>query len=176
MVKIHLRSQARHYIKGAGFILWQARHMGYHVLIGLVWAWILRELWGQFNLRWIATAVVGSLLPDIDHLNYFFRYGKNDSYTKQIIDYLKNRQWRMLAYYIATGHKFNTNLSYHNFYIVIILFAAALLASRFDWEVGVVLLGAMVLHYLFDIVDDIVQLGAVNPNWKRWGKPQRKMA
>lgn len=159
-------------IKGLGFVLWQARHMGYHVLIGLMWAWFLRERWGVFNQKWIWTAVVGSLIPDIDHLNYFAGYGKHDSYTKQILAYLRERKWRSLAYFIATGHKYNTNLSYHNIYVVVVLLIASILASRFDWEVGVVLLGAMVLHYLFDIADDIVQLGTLNSNWKRWGKPR----
>jgi len=144
--------------------------MGYHLLLGLVWAWFLRELWGAFNLKWIWTAVIGSILPDVDHIHYFFSYGKNDSYTKQILAFLKARQWRSLAYFIATGHKYNTNLSYHNVYVVVILLGCSILSLRIDWEVGVVLFGAMILHYLFDIFDDVVQLGAVNPNWKRWGR------
>lgn len=157
-------------IKGLGYVLWQARHMGYHVLIGLVWAWFLRELWGAFNPKWIWTAVIGSILPDIDHLNYFVGYGKHDSYTKQVLAFLRERKWRSLAYFIATGHKYNTNLSYHNIYVVLILLGFSLLSSRVDWEVGVVLFGAMILHYLFDIFDDFVQLGALNVNWKRWGR------
>ena len=159
-------------VKGLGFILWQSRHMGYHVLLGLVWAWFLREKWGSFNPKWVWTAIIGSLLPDIDHLQYFLGYGKQETYTKQIVGFLKARQWRSLAHFIATGHKYNTNLSYHNIYIVVILLGLALVSSRIDWEVGVILFGAMILHYLLDIVDDIVQLGSINPNWKRWGKPK----
>lgn len=157
-------------IRGVGYVLWQTRHMAYHVFVGLLWAWFLRERWGQFNAKWVWTAVIGSLLPDIDHVNYFLGYGRHDSYTKQILSYLKNREWRSLAYFVATGHKYNTNLSYHNVYVVGILLLLSLLSSRIDWEVGVVLFGAMILHYLFDIADDVVQLGAINPNWKRWGR------
>ncbi len=54
--------------------------------------------------------------------------------------------------------------------MVLILLGLSLLSSRIDWEVGVILFGAMILHYLFDIFDDFVQLGAVNTNWKRWGR------
>ena len=164
------RSLAR--IRGVGFILWQSRHMGYHVLLGLVWAWFLRERWGEFNPKWVWTAVGGSVLPDIDHINYFLGYGRKDSYTQQVWNYLKNRQWRNLAYFIATGHKLNTNLSYHNVYMVAILILLSVVASFFDWQVGVILFGAMVGHYLFDMVDDVVQLGSINPNWKRWGRPR----
>lgn len=162
------RSIAR--VKGLGFMLWQARHMLYHVLIGLVWAWVLRELWGQFNPVWIVTAVVGSLLPDIEHLFYFATYGKEDDYTKIIKALLRGKQWRLVMKFIAQGHKYNTNLVYHNFYFMTFILLLSLVSSRVSWEVGVILFGAMVLHYLFDVFDDIVQLGAVNPNWKRWGR------
>ena len=62
---------------------------------------------------------------------------------------------------------------YHNIYVVIILALMAVIASFVDWQVGVVLFGAMVSHYLFDIADDVVQLGGMNPNWKRWGRPKK---
>ena len=164
------RSFAR--IKGLGFILWQARHMAYHVMLGLLWAWVLRELWGQFNLTWIMTAAVGSLIPDIDHLYYFLGYGRGDSYPQQVLSYIRHGEWRRLFYFLATGHKRNTSLAYHNVYTVVILVLISGAASLLDWQAGVVFFGAMVSHYLFDIADDIVQLGGLNPNWKRFGRPK----
>ncbi len=162
------RSIAR--VKGVGFILWHARHMIYHVLIGLVWAWFLRERWGEFNSVWIWAAVVGSVLPDVDHFFYFFGYGKNDQYNKQIRDFVKSRQWRSLTIFLEQGHKHNTNLSFHNIYITGLFLAGSLLSSLVDWEVGVIVFGAIVSHYLFDMFDDLVQLGSLNSNWKRWGR------
>jgi len=155
-----------------GFILWQSRHMAYHVMLGLLWAWFLRELWGEFNLKWIWTAVIGSVLPDIDHFNYWLGYGRHDTYTQEVLAHLKKREWRMLFYVVATGHKLNTSLSYHNIYVVGILIALSAGASFYDWRIGVVLFGAMVTHYLFDIADDLVVLGEMNSNWKRWGRPR----
>lgn len=162
-------------VKGLGFILWQARHMAYHVMLGLLWAWYLREVWGEFNIVWVITSVIGSLLPDIDHLNYFLGYGRSDSYTQQVFGYIRRQEWRNLFQYIATGHKTNTSLSYHNVYVVGILVAFVFCASFVDWQIGVVLFGAMVSHYLFDIADDFVQLGGINPNWKRWGRPKKNL-
>lgn len=159
-------------VKGLGFVLWQTRHMAYHVMLGLLWAWFLRERWGEFNPKWVWTAVVGSVLPDVDHLNYFFGYGRRDSYTQQIFSYLRNHEWRSLFHFMSTGHKYNTSLSYHNIYVMALLAVFAACASLIDWQVGVVLFGAMVSHYLFDMADDIVQLGGINPNWKRWGRPK----
>lgn len=157
-------------MKNIGFILWHARHMVYHVLIGLVWAWYLRERWGEFNIFWIWVAVVGAVSPDVDHLLYFFGYGKNEQYNKQITNFLRTHQWRNLTVFIERGHKHNTNLSFHNIYVTGIFLVSSLLSSFFDWEVGVILSGAIVSHYLFDMFDDIVQLGTLNPNWKRWGR------
>jgi hypothetical protein len=157
-------------IKGAGFILWHARHEFYHVLCGLIWAWVLRELWQEFNLRFIGIAIFGSLLPDIEHFTYFLTYGKRHQYTKNIIKLLKSRSWRSLTLFVEKAHKYNTDLSYHNIYFTIVLLTFALLSSLVEWRAGVILFGAMVIHYLFDIVDDLIILGYVNKNWKRWGR------
>lgn len=156
-------------LRGAGFILWHARHMIYHIAFGLLWAWFLRQRWHELNPTWIWMAVVGSILPDIDHIVYYFGYGKNDAYNNQIKEFLKSHQWRNLTIFIEQGHKQNTNLSFHNIYITFVFIAGSLLASFGDWQAGVVLFGAICSHYLFDMFDDIVQKGSLNQNWKRWG-------
>lgn len=157
-------------IKGLGFVLWHARHEFYHVLLGLVWAWFLRERWSEFNSRWIWLSIFGSLLPDADHLVYFWGYGKQDQYARQIRQFLKNRQWRMVTVFMETGHKYNTDLASHNVYFMAILLVGSLFSSLYEWRVGVILFGAMLVHYIFDIGDDLLQLGHINPNWKRWGR------
>lgn len=159
-------------MKGFGFILWQARHLFYHVLLGLVWAWYLRERWGELNARWIWWSLFGSLVPDLDHLFYFLSWGKHDWYTQEIKNLFRSRQWREGALFISKGHKHNTNLALHNYYTVAILLGLSLLSSLYEWHLGVILFGAMIIHYLFDIADDLLTLGSVNPNWKRLGRPK----
>lgn len=166
------RSIAR--IKGLGFILWQARHMAYHVMLGLLWVWFLREMWGEFRIQWLIIGALGSVLPDIDHIHYFLSYGRQDSYTREIFGFIQRHQWRMLFQFIATGHKNNTSLTFHNIYIVALFMIGTALAYFVDWQIGVILFGAMVSHYVFDMADDVVQLGGFNPNWKRWGRPKKK--
>lgn len=160
------RSVAR--LKGIGFILWHGRHELYHVLLGLMWAWFLREIWQQFNLRWITIAVFGSLIPDLDHFLYFFIYGRKDMYSKQIKEFLKGREWRILTKFIETGHKYQTNLATHNIYFMLFLLLLSVISFLFDWKGAIVLLGAMLTHYIFDLWDDIFTLGYINDNWKRW--------
>ncbi len=165
------RSLAR--VKGLGFILWHGKHMVFHVLWGLMWAWFLREQWNEFNVFWIVTAICGSILPDVDHFLYFFTYGKRDAYTRSVASLLKNRQWRLLTTFLARGHKYNTNLTFHNYYTIAGCVLIGIGASIVDWQAGVVLFGAMVLHFLFDVAEDMLLLGKVNPNWARWGRGKR---
>lgn len=144
--------------------------MVYHILIGLVWVWVMQKQWNDFHAFWIWIAAVGSVLPDLDHLLYYFGYGKNDAYNKAIADFVKARQWRSLTVFLEYGHKHNTNLSFHNIYITVFFLAGSLLASTLNWQTGVVLFGAICSHFIFDMLDDIVQLGNLNDNWKRWGR------
>ncbi len=157
-------------IRGLGFILWHGRHELIHILLGLLWAWFLRELWGELNIRWIAISVFGSLLPDGDHLVYFFIYGRRDAYSKLIRQLFRSREWRMLTVTLETTHKNNVNLATHNLAVVCFLILLCIAAYFFEWQTAVVLLGAMVTHYLFDVVDDLLVLGSLNPNWKRLGR------
>jgi hypothetical protein len=158
-------------MKGILYVAWHAKHMVFHVLIALLWAWVLRERWQEFNVSWIIIAVIGGLLPDIDHLIYFFTYGKNDPYTRSVMTFFKKGEWRVLTTYLEHEHKHNTNLTFHNYYTAIALVVVSLLSSQYDWRTGVILFGSMVTHYAFDIIEDILLLGHVNPNWKRWGRP-----
>ncbi len=165
------RSIAR--VKGLGFILWHSRHHMYHIALGLLWAWILREWWNEFNVKWVILAVLGSELPDVDHFIYFITYGRKDWYTQQLVGFLKAHQWRSIAHFLSTEHKNNTNLSYHNYYIIGLLLLFCFVAVWFDWKSSLVLVGAMITHFAMDIMDDLIILGHVNPNWKRWGRPKK---
>ncbi|OGG13151.1 hypothetical protein A2875_05585 [Candidatus Gottesmanbacteria bacterium RIFCSPHIGHO2_01_FULL_46_14] len=157
-------------LRGLGFIIWHARHEFYHIGLGLLWAWFLRERWNEFNSRWIFLSIVGSLLPDTDHVLYFFSWGKRESYSQQVLKYLRTKQWRNLTVFLQNGHKNQTNLASHNYYFMAILLGSALASSLYEWRVGIILFGAMFVHYIFDIADDVFMLGAINPNWRRWGR------
>jgi hypothetical protein len=165
------RSVAR--LKGLGFILWHTRHEFYHILLGLMWAWFLREIWQQFSVRWITVSIVGSLIPDLDHFFYFYIYGRKDMYSQQVKLFFKSREWRILWHFLETGHKYQTELATHNFYFMTVLLLLSLLSFSYDWKVGVILFGAMLIHYLFDMFDDVVTLGYLNVNWKRWRRPNK---
>lgn len=160
-------------IKGLGYILWQARHQAAHLSAGLIWAWLLREVWHEFNTTWILVSILGSEIPDTDTFFYIFLYGRKEPLAKQMKNFLRNHEWRAAAVFYSKEHKYNTDLMYHNYYFILFLFILATISSVISWHIGIVLFGAMIIHYCIDIVDDIWVLGKVNPNWKRWGRPKK---
>lgn len=160
-------------LRGVGKTLWHAKHMFIHIVLGFMWAWLLEGAWDEMSYRWVMASVIGSMLPDLDHILYFFTYGKKDPYTKTIFSFIKKREWNVLVTYIEQGHKHNTNLTFHNVYAVGALAACAGAFYLYDYRAGVVLLGSMVLHFLFDIAEDLWLLGAVNKNWLRFGRPKK---
>lgn len=157
-------------VRGLGFIIWHGRHYAYHLLLGIAWLWLVQRVFGEFTSRDVFVALLGSLLPDADHLWYWLTYGKSDEYVIQIKQMVKTRQWRNFTVFCESGHKHNTSLMTHNVYFMLVLSSVACLAYLFDRRTSFILLGTMVLHYIFDIVDDILTLGYINPNWKRWGR------
>ena len=156
-------------------VVWYSRHELYHVLIGIVYAWFLREAWGVFQWHQVLWSIFGSLLPDVDHLIFFFFYGRNDAYSLKAKSLLKHGGLSQLIPFLAREHKHNTNLWSHNVFVISFLFVSAYASSLYDWKLGLVLFGAMILHYLFDITEDLILLRALNPNWKRWGRRGLKL-
>ena len=161
-------------IRGLGYLFWHARHMMYHLLFGVAWMWVVQDQWGMYSNTLFALSLLGSVFPDFDHLLFFFTYGKRDAYTKQIKGYINHGDWRVLIRFLEKGHKYNTKLRYHNIYTVAGLTGITTIFLVVRWYSGFIFTGAMVIHYLFDILDDLATLGKLNKNWYRWGKTVKK--
>ncbi len=160
-------------VKSVAWLVWHTKHEITHILLGLAWAWFLRELWGQFNPRWIWLSLFASLAPDLDHVIYFYTYGRHDPYSKIIRYYLRHFQLRNLWVTIENGHKQLTSLATHNLFTIGFLLIISTVSYFYEWQTAVILFGAMLLHYAFDILDDLVILGSLNPNWKRIGRGKK---
>lgn len=148
--------------------VWYARHEFIHLLLGLVYAWFLREIWNELNIGYVIIAMVGSVVIDADHLLFYLLYGRNDPMAIEARKLLKAGQIRNLFVYVKDAHKHNTSLLTHNIYFIGAFFLMSFASWWIDWKIGVILFGSIVIHLLFDILDDLWVLGYVNDNWKRW--------
>ena len=153
-------------IGSLGKFMWQVNHMFAHMLIGFLFAWFLREIWESLPRGYIFLSVAASVLPDLDHFIFAFTYGRHEWYAKEVRRLLKEGQIRTLTLFFKNNHKYNSGLATHNVYFIGGFFLLAFMSFQFDSKTGVVIFGAMVLHLLFDIVDDMLMLGYINDNWK----------
>lgn len=161
-------------IRGLGFLFWNGRHMVYHLLLGAMWMWVVQDQIGIYSASLLLWSLFGSVFPDFEHLLFFFTYGKSDEYTAWVKTYIKHKDWRVLIRFLEKGHKYNTKLRYHNIYTIMLLSIMTIAFFRFQLYVGFIFTGAMTIHYLFDILDDLATLGKFNKNWYRWGKTIKK--
>lgn len=135
--------------------------------MGLVYAWFLRELWNEFSLWYGFLAIIGSLAIDLDHAFYMFFYGRHEPYAQEARKILKAGQIGTFFRFMRDNHKHNTSLASHNIYFIAFFTIVSILAAQFDLKSAVAFFGAIVLHLIFDICDDIWVLGYLNENWKR---------
>lgn len=154
-------------IKGALFITQQANHHLVHILLGITWFYLLHRFIPQLSLYHLVLAIIGSELPDIEHVFYFYMHGKKDSYSLKVKYYVRKRMWRQLTVFLKNNHKHLTALKFHCIQWMLFLIILAIGSFLYDHLSLLVLLGAMVTHYGFDIIDDIIFLGRINPNWKK---------
>lgn len=159
----------RHYlskIKRVPFVIWYTKHELTHVLIGLVYAWILREVWGEFSLYYGLLSVIGSLIIDLDHFLYFYVYGRHEPYSIEVRRFLRSGQIGTVFKYWRDNHKENTGLATHNVYFIGFFILWCFVASYFDWKASIAFFGAIGLHLIFDLGDDLWVKGYLNDNWK----------
>ncbi|MEK7165624.1 MAG: hypothetical protein AAB874_02350 [Patescibacteria group bacterium] len=157
-----------HKIKSLRFYILHTRHHFAHLLIGLAFAWFLREWWNEFSLKYLILALIGSEIIDVDHLLYIFVYGRHEWYAIEVKKFLRAGQLRDVWAFLSTNHKHNTALATHNVYFIGFFLVLSLVSFQYDWKASLVIFGAIVLHLLFDIADDLWVLGYLNDNWKRF--------
>jgi hypothetical protein len=154
-------------LKGAFFITRQANHHMVHLLLGVLWFYFVRRSVPELGPYHLFLAILGSELPDIEHLFYFYMHGKKDSYSLQVRFFIRHRMWRELSLFLKNNHKHLTKLKFHCLQWILIHTVLTGAGFLYDHFSAVILLGAMVTHYCFDVVDDIIFLGRINPNWKK---------
>ncbi len=144
----------------------EAFHLLVHVLIGVTAAIIFYEISGNALLiKLMVVAIIGSVLPDIDHLLYYFVYGRKTEYALQVKNFLRNKQIKKYVSFCIDNHKKNTGLYSHNIISVLITLSISLWAINQEREYTTMFFIAWSLHYIFDIFEDVIFLKKLNPNW-----------
>jgi hypothetical protein len=141
-----------------------------HLLLGILSFLLVYLRFSQsdlyHDLTLLAVAIFCSFLPDIDHFIYIFTYGKDSEYGSEANQLIKSGQWTELKLYAKTKHKELTGLFSHNIGMAFIsLFLFFLFTYFLHKPISAVASLAIFSHFLYDIVEDKVLLGKLNPNW-----------
>ena len=143
------------------------------VLIHVLWSLVLMGLmillkhWFDVRMALIllSGAVVGSILPDIDHLIYIYLSKPDESYSQEISSLINQRKFSLALDRISFARQDRKNLLFHNvlFQLLFIVFAYLVVSSNTNlFGRGLVL--AFSLHLSIDQLIDLVKVGNID-NW-----------
>jgi len=139
-------------------------HYVFHLALGLVVFGISYDDTSK-RISLLYICLVASIIPDFDHFFYYYLYGSKTEYAKIIKQYLRSRQIRAYLSFCKSNHKSLTGLYSHNLLTPLLAF----FVYSFLWNRNNIMLSAFflsfALHFLFDMFEDFVSLGKLNPNW-----------
>ncbi len=142
-------------------------HMVIHMLLGLVCAFIVMHAFPAANItKIISIGILGSVIPDVDHLLHMFFYGRKSEYAKIVKAFVKNKEFRKALSFVKDNHKKNTGIYSHNILsLMLSIYLAWYLGDSRDSAGFYVFFMSWSTHYLFDIFEDVLFLKRINPNW-----------
>jgi len=140
-------------------------HMAFHAL-GAVMVLSAIKFWGgELQNSTIAVAIIGSFLPDVDHILFFYTYGRKSVYSRKVRKLVARHKFRQAGHFCGVNHKHLHGLYSHNFVSVfLVLFIGVTFLRQANW-VGAAFWLAMLLHFLYDIFEDFMLKGKLNSNW-----------
>ncbi len=147
-------------------------HGELHVCFGLlVWlvVWLMNRQVDTAGL--FLVVLLGSFLPDIDHIFFMFFYGRNTEYARKEREFMFAGKWKELIDFGKKNHKSNTFILSHNLLTPVLFgWLAWISAGNGNW-IWTGFWGAMQMHFVFDILEDWLYFGRLNGNWWfRYGK------
>jgi hypothetical protein len=144
----------------------QAYHVLIHILLGTMTALLVSRYFTDDSLLLLLVmGFFGNTLPDIDHVIYFLTYGKDSEYSQIIKIFIKDRHFREVKNFLRDNHKYLTGLYSHTLispflstFLTYFFFKKSLIyPATFFLSVSV--------HFLYDILEDLLFFGKLNPNW-----------
>src|SRR3989339_340669 len=142
-------------------------HMPLHALVGAVLGYIFYYFQPGYGLLpSLVLGALGAILPDADHLFFIYTYGRKTDYSKNLRFFLRNKELREFQRFAIENHKFNTGIYSHNLVTVLIAvtFFSYFALVQENYGAAIFTLG-MISHYSYDIFEDWLLLGRINPNW-----------
>ncbi len=145
----------------------QNNHMTIHVLLGIICGLLVERLYpSEEAKKLVLIGVLGNIFPDGDHLLYWFYYGRKTEYSKMVKQLLRKFKLRGVWRFCTNNHKELTSLYSHNLAAPLLTFVPFLYFQNNDTHIYLqIFLLSWTVHYIYDILEDLLMLGHLNPNW-----------
>ena len=138
-----------------------------HFVVGLIIAFIYHCFFtDQSFLAILLVSTVASFFPDADHLLYIFWYGKEQEYGMKARKLILSGDIKGYCTFAKYHHKENLGLYSHNMVTIVFFLLLSLYFSLLDQNpLGSVFFIAAAFHLIYDLLEDLVFFGKINPNW-----------
>lgn len=137
-------------------------HLGFGLLSLLITCIIFPN--SGFTLMFFL-ATMASFLPDADHLFFIFIYGRKTEYATQVRHYLFSTGLPSAIEYCRINHKKNNFILSHNLLTPLLSFGLFIYFVLNNSAYSSVFWLSFTAHFVFDIIEDHLALGRLNPNW-----------
>ena len=152
-------------IRRVGRLILEGHHMIYHLIVGFFIGWVMARYSTDLNLSIaLLISLPASWLPDLDHLLVLFCYGKDSAYGKAFHKVWSRGNALEVVKFCARNHKKNYGLYSHNLLVALATLFLGIVAIPSSPRLATFLL-SVGGHLWFDVLDDLVILGRLNPNW-----------
>lgn len=138
-----------------------------HFFISISIAWLMGRIFQMDDhKKTLFVALAGGIIPDLDHIISFFTYQRKSTYSLKVKRLLREGKIRKLADFLNSNHKTNTSVYGHNLLTLIITICCSVLAiNYFHSNIWGIFFCSWSAHYLWDITEDLIYFGKINPNW-----------
>lgn len=147
--------------------------MSIHFFLGIVVSLVVMVNSTESNF--VIGLVVGSLasiLPDMDHFLFFYVYGRNTNYSRTMRKFIAKLDYSGFSKFAKENHKSNHFILSHNILAPIIGILLGVYSLNLELTYLSIFGFSLASHFLFDIGEDILHSGRINPNWFfRYSKP-----
>jgi len=141
-------------------------HMSMHVLIGIIASIIITKAFPLYSYpKILLVCVIGSILPDIDHLLYIFWYKRRGDYARDAKKLLRSLGIRAYINFAKENHKKLTDVYSHNLFTVLFFVILSYLYFSEEHVLGLSLCLSIAFHFVFDLFEDFLFMGKLNSNW-----------
>jgi hypothetical protein len=153
-------------------------HMLIHFLMGITLGLFFVKYEDiKFSMGFLFIMGISALIPDLEHLLFFFTYGRHSDYTRNLVKQMKeDGKIKGFYGYCTKNHKSQNSLYFHDGLLPVLFLGIGFFLLDGSKVYQAALAFSLAFHYIYDIFEDYLMLGSLNPNWKRGSKAIRHIA